>query len=72
MLLLLPADFFFKKIFQVHHIYKSAKQLDPDQDRHYVGPDLGPICLQRLSISRYSVTCILFVCVSFLVEIKYV
>ena len=23
--------------------------LDPDQDRHFVGPDLGPICLQRLS-----------------------
>ena len=20
--------------------------LDPDQDRHYVGPDLGPSCLQ--------------------------
>ena len=23
--------------------------LDPDQDRSYVGPDLGPNCLQRLS-----------------------
>ena len=23
--------------------------LDPDQDRHSVGPDLGPIYLQRLS-----------------------
>ena len=23
--------------------------LDPDQHRHTVGPDLGPICLQRLS-----------------------
>ena len=23
--------------------------LDADQDRHYVGPDLGPNCLQRLS-----------------------
>ena len=23
--------------------------LDPDQDRHSVGPDLGPNCLQRLS-----------------------
>ena len=22
---------------------------DPDHDRHSVGPDLGPICLQRLS-----------------------
>ena len=23
--------------------------LDPDQDRHFVGPDLGPNCLQSLS-----------------------
>ena len=23
--------------------------LDPDQERHFVGPDLGPNCLQRLS-----------------------
>ena len=22
--------------------------LDPDQDRHFVGPDLGPNCLHRL------------------------
>ena len=26
-----------------------SNSLDPDQDRHYVGPDLGPNCLQRLS-----------------------
>ena len=26
-----------------------AKNLDPDQDRHSVGPDLGPNCLQSLS-----------------------
>ena len=24
-------------------------RLDPDQARHFVGPDPGPICLQRLS-----------------------
>ena len=24
--------------------------LDPDQDQLYVGPDLGPNCLQRLSL----------------------
>ena len=24
--------------------------LDPDQDRHAVGPDLGSNCLQRLSV----------------------
>ena len=26
-----------------------SNSLDPDQDRQYVGPDLGPNCLQRLS-----------------------
>ena len=26
-----------------------SNSLDPDQDRHSVGPDLGPNCLQRLS-----------------------
>ena len=24
--------------------------LDPDQDQHFVGPDLGPSCLQKLSV----------------------
>ena len=27
--------------------------LDPDQDRHFVGPDLGPNCLQRLSADDF-------------------
>ena len=26
---------------------RVSKSLDPDQDRHSVGPDLGPNCLQR-------------------------
>ena len=26
-----------------------SNSLDPDQARHYVGPDLGPNCLHRLS-----------------------
>ena len=26
-----------------------SNSLDPDQARHFVGPDLGPNCLQRLS-----------------------
>ena len=34
---------FFKTFFQEH--YQSANGLDPDQDRHSVGPDLGPNCL---------------------------
>ena len=28
---------------------RASNRLDPDQARHFVGPDLGPICLQRLS-----------------------
>ena len=28
---------------------RVLNELDPDQDRHSVGPDLGPTCLQRLS-----------------------
>ena len=28
---------------------RVSKDLDPDQDRHSIGPDLGPNCLQRLS-----------------------
>ena len=39
--------FFFKKFFHEH--YQVSNPLDPDQDLHFVGPDLGPNCLQRLS-----------------------
>ena len=28
---------------------RVSNSLNPDQDRHFVGPDLGPNCLQRLS-----------------------
>ena len=27
---------------------RVSNSLDPDQVRHFVGPDLGPDCLQRL------------------------
>ena len=27
----------------------ESNSLDPDQARHFVGPDLGPNCLQKLS-----------------------
>ena len=37
----------FEKLFQEYH--QSVKQFDPDQSRHFVGPDLGPNNLQRLS-----------------------
>ena len=46
------ADFFqnelFQKFFQEHY-QRLSNGLDPDQDQHFVGPDLGPNCLQRLS-----------------------
>ena len=29
--------------------FRVTNNLDPDQDRHSVGPDLGPNCLQRFS-----------------------
>ena len=38
---------FSKKSFKEY--YQVSNSLDPDQDRHFVGPDLGPNCLHRLS-----------------------
>ena len=29
-----------------------SNSLDPDQARHFVGPGLGPSCLQRLSVEK--------------------
>ena len=52
---------FFEKFFQVYH--QSVKQfesrsgltkMDPDLARHFVGPDLDPNCLQRLSAEDIS------------------
>ena len=45
MLLLSSAGFFKKQSFG--NTIRVSKGLDPDQDRHFVGPDLGPNCLQR-------------------------
>ena len=50
MLLLSSADFF-KIIFPKNSFrttLRVSNSLDPDQDRHCVGPDLGPNFLQRL------------------------
>ena len=41
-MLFLSADFFFQNL-----LFQSSG-LGPDQDRRFVGPDLGPNCLQRL------------------------
>ena len=40
-------NFFKKKSFR--NTIRASNSLDPDQARHFVGPDLGPNCLQRLS-----------------------
>ena len=40
-------EWIIKKFFQEH--YQSVKWFGPDQNRHFVGSDLGPNCLKRLS-----------------------
>ena len=45
-------DFFSKLTFSNESFWNTTRVsngLDPDQDRPYVGPDLDPNCLQRLS-----------------------
>ena len=52
MLLLSSVDFFQNYPFQdvlSGTLPECQTFLDPDQDRHSVGPDLDPNCLQRLS-----------------------
>ena len=33
---------------------RGSNSLDPDHAQHFVGPDLGPNCLQRLSADDIS------------------
>ena len=40
--------FFKKKSFR--NTIRVSNNLDPDQAGHFVGPDLDPKCLQRLSL----------------------
>ena len=42
LLIFFKINFFLKK-------NQEYLRTDPDQARHFVGPDLGPNCLQRLS-----------------------
>ena len=54
---------------------KVSNGLDPDQDRRFVGSDLGPNCLQRLSAaygSRQSVKMVARANFFFLVRIFFV
>ena len=51
-LLLLSSADFLKSTFQkqsFRNTIRVSNSLDPEQDRHSVGPDLGPNCLQGLS-----------------------
>ena len=44
------ADFFQNHFFNsFRNTSKLSNSLNPDQARHFVGPDLGPNCLKRLS-----------------------
>ena len=52
MILLSYADFFSK--FTFWNTIRVTNSVDPDQDRHSVGPDLVPNCLQRLSADDIS------------------
>ena len=47
MFFLSPEDYFQNQPFQEYH--QSVKQLRSGSARRFVGPDLGPNCLQRLS-----------------------
>ena len=49
-LFLRTADFFSNYSF----LERVSNILDPDQARHFVGPDLSPNCLQRLSADNTS------------------
>ena len=41
--------FFSLKLTFQRNTIRVSDSLDPDQARHFVGPELGPNCLQRLS-----------------------
>ena len=46
-LLIFSKSTFYKNSFR--NTFRVSNSLDPDRARHFVGPDLGPDCLQRLS-----------------------
>ena len=60
MLLLSSADFLERFALSKNSLgtISVSNSLDPDQDQHSVGADLGPICLQKLqqTISRKRVS----------------
>ena len=50
---ILPSVFFLSKLAfsktSYRNITRVSNNVDPDQAQQYIGPDLGPNCLQRLS-----------------------
>ena len=52
LLLIFSKIHFLKKIF--NKTIRDPNSLDPDQARRFVGPDLGPNCLQRISADDIS------------------
>ena len=52
MVLVSSADFFSNLTFKKNSLKNTIRvsnSLDPDQNRHFVGPESDPNCLQRLS-----------------------
>ena len=53
----LSSDFFSKLTFSktaFRNTIRVSNGLDPNQNQHFVNPDLGPNCLQRLSANKAS------------------
>ena len=44
--------YFTLRMLDFFNTIKVSNSLDPDQVRHFVGPDLGHSCLQRLSADK--------------------
>ena len=56
---IIPSHFIFVPYFTLwmldfFNTIRVSNSLDPDQARHFVGPDLGPNCMQRLSADNKS------------------
>ena len=51
-MLLLSSDFLKKNLSGTLSVISISNRLDPDQDQHFVGPDLVPNCLERLKASK--------------------
>ena len=61
LLIFFKINFFAKILFRI--TIRVSKTLYPNQDRHTVGPDLGPNCLQKLS--EDNTTVLYVICLDF-------